>query len=429
MAPTNGIAKNPHCECEEDGYCQRYRRPMHGRMRQMCRGEEVDPGEAAKFRALWLSERDQQPAPRAEQLRCPHRTTEPIQENGQPKLRECPSCSGKVQLKVFGCDHPALAPHETTQQDCNACQYRPKPAPAKALILQNRLCPGDVLVMSAAIYSLHRANPGKFATAVDTTAMQLWEHNPDVVPADSLKDPMRLEVHYPLVNQSGQRGIHFMSAYCAYLEDALNVRVPLMTNRPMIYLSNAERSWMNQVEETTKRKQRFWLVNAGHKTDYPTKFWPWYQEVVDLLRGKITFVQIGEGGHVHKPLQGVISLVGKTDTRQVVRLAYHADGVLTGVSFPMHLASALEKPCVAIMGGREPVVWNSYPRQTLLHTVGALDCCRNAGCWKSRVVALNDNDPKDKSLCDAPLPDGSAGQCMALISPQTVVDAILRYQT
>jgi len=271
-------------------------------------------------------------------------------------------------------------------------------------------------------------------TAVDTTAMQLWEHNPDVVPAESLKDrgPVTLEVHYPKVNVSNQHAIHFMSAYCSYLEDALGVKVPLMTNRPMVYLSKLERSWVNQVEETTKRKQRFWIVNAGYKTDYTTKAWSHasFQRVVDLLRGKVLFVQIGENDpkHVHKPLNGVINLIGKTDTRQVVRLFHHADGVLTGVSFPMHLAAALEKPCVAIMGGREPVIWNSYPRQTLMHTVGALDCCRSGGCWKSRVVPLGDNDEKDKSLCEQPVPgDEPVGRCMALISPESVAEAVLRY--
>ena len=53
-------------------------------------------------------------------------------------------------------------------------------------------------------------------------------------------------------------------------------------------------------------------------------------------------------------------------------------------------AAALEKPSCTILGGREPVQWNAYPRAHLFHMVGALKCCQDArdgkGCWRSRVV-------------------------------------------
>lgn len=433
MAPANGTAKNEHCDCTEDGHCARYNRQMVGRLRAICRGEAVDPGEAAKYRALWLAEKHEKAGTTPGNTDCPHRTPEPLKEGKEKKVRKCPSCTGNVRQILYGCSHPALAPHETILTECAVCAYRPKPKTGtRSLILKNSLCPGDVLVMSAAIYSLHRAHPGKFLTAVETTAMQLWEHNPDVVPTGELTNATTLEAHYPLVNASGQRAVHFIQGYHDYLGDALGVRIPVLTNRPHIYLSAQEKSWMNQVEEITKKPTRFWLVNSGHKKDYTTKAWGTasFQRVVDLLRGRITFVQVGESGHNHPPLKNVINLVGKTDTRQLVRLAYHSQGILTGVSFPMHLAAALEKPCVAIMGGREPTNWNQYPRMQLMHTVGALDCCRDNGCWRSRVVPLGDNDEKDKSLCEHVIPgEEPVGKCMALISPESVAEAVLRYQS
>jgi len=101
---------------------------------------------------------------------------------------------------------------------------------------------------------------------------------------------------------------------------------------------------------------------AGGKYDFTAKWWnpAAYQQVVDHFRGRIQFVQCGEGGHWHPPREGVISLVGKTDIRQFVRLAYHADGVVCPMTFAMHLAAAVEtKPgrpknraCVVIAGGR-----------------------------------------------------------------------------
>ena len=46
----------PLCACREDGYCERYRRGMHGRSRQICQGIDVDPGEAAQYRQHWLAQ-------------------------------------------------------------------------------------------------------------------------------------------------------------------------------------------------------------------------------------------------------------------------------------------------------------------------------------------------------------------------------------
>ena len=64
------------------------------------------------------------------------------------------------------------------------------------------------------------------------------------------------------------------------------------------------------------------------------------QAVVDHFRGRIQFVQCGEAGkgHVHPPLEGVINLVGRTDLRQIVRLIYHAQGIVCPVTFFMHAA-------------------------------------------------------------------------------------------
>jgi len=300
---------------------------------------------------------------------------------------------------------------------------------ARKLILRNHLSPGDVLVMTAAIHSLHKAHPGRFRIAVDTACPAIFENSPEVEPLDKAREEKweEMDTHYPLVNECNQRGIHFMQAYCSYFEDNLQVRVPLATNRPMVWLSAEEKGWMNQVEEAFKYKGRFWLVNAGRKNDYTCKHWGTesFQRVVDSLRGKVVFVQVGAAEHHHPPLRNVLNLVGKTDLRQLIRLCWHADGVLCGVTMLHHLAAALEKRCVTIMGGREPVQWNSYPRCQLLHTIGSLSCCRDGGCWKSRVIALPDNAEQNNSLCEQPQPgDEPIPRCMSLIRPDDVASKV-----
>ncbi len=130
----------------------------------------------------------------------------------------------------------------------------------------------------------------------------------------------------------------------------------------------------------------------------------------------------------HPPLQNVLNLIGKTDMRQLIRLAWHADGAVCGVTMLHHLMAAHEKPCVTIMGGREPVNWNSYPKCQLLHTFGSMPCCRDGGCWKSRVTKLDDGAEQNNSLCEQPQPGGEPlPRCMTLIRPETVADAIRLY--
>ena len=241
---------------------------------------------------------------------------------------------------------------------------------ARKLILKNHLSPGDVLVMTAAVRCLHAANPGRFRLAVDTTWQAAFEHSPDVEPLERAREEgfEEMQTHYPLVDQCNQVAAHFMEGYCRFFADNLRVPCPLSVNRPYVYLSRQEREWMGQVHQVTGHPRRYWVVNAGVKQDYTAKQYPYYQQVVDRLQGQVYFVQVGKKEHLHRPLRGVLDLLDGTDDRQLIRLVHHADGVLCGTTLLMHLAAALEKPSVILAGGREPRVWNQYPRSAVLST-------------------------------------------------------------
>lgn len=301
---------------------------------------------------------------------------------------------------------------------------------ARAVILKNHLSPGDVLIMTAALHSLHKTNPGKFLTAVDTACNAIFENNPDVIPIEKARElgAQEVQTHYPLINESNQRAVHVMQGYCDFFAQEFQVPVPLITNRPQIYLSMPEHNWLPQVQQALGRPHRYWVICAGRKACFTAKFWGTenYQRVVDALRGRVLFVQVGKPEHHHPPLKNVLNLLGQTDDRQLVRLVHHSDGVLCGVTFLHHLAAALEKPSVTIMGGREPVQWNAYPKAHLLHTIGALPCCRDGGCWRSRTVALGDGAEQDGSLCvDPVIGDEPIPRCQLMIKPDEVVNKIL----
>jgi hypothetical protein len=110
----------------------------------------------------------------------------------------------------------------------------------------------------------------------------------------------------------------------------------------------------------------------------------------------------------------------------------------------MHLAAAVEvrggrpknRPCVVVAGGREPSQWEAYPHHQYIHLNGALFCCDNGGCWKSRTVPLGDNDEKDRNLCVDVIPETAPGprggplpRCMDMITAEEVVRRIEFYFT
>lgn len=297
------------------------------------------------------------------------------------------------------------------------------------LLLKTNQAPGDAVVMTAAIYSLHKAYPGKYLTAVESLWPEVFEHNPDVVEVTPRAVP--LQMHYPAIHKSNERGIHFMQGWCEFLGSALGITVPLLTNRPHLYFLDPP----PPVED-------YWVVCSGGKKDFTNKLWGHenYQKVIGRLSGKIRFVQAGENIEDHPSLYMRLgkNMTGKTTLRQLFDLVRRSRGVLCSVSLIMHITAALEKPAVVIAGGREPTTWNSYPKQHYLHTVGTLPCSTPQGvvggaCWRSRVVPLGDNTTLDKDTCERPIGARSGAnmptpECMTLISPEYVANTILQVE-
>jgi ADP-heptose:LPS heptosyltransferase len=231
----------------------------------------------------------------------------------------------------------------------------------RRLILKSFQSPGDVVMLTAAVRDLHAAAPGQFQTDVRTSTDGLWENNPYLTKLrDNEPGVESFDVHYPLVHQSNQRPYHFLHGYTQFLEQKLGLRIPVTKFAGDIHLNAEEKS--SPPLNGHSLPDRFWIVIAGGKYDFTAKWWnpASYQQVVDTFRGRIEFVQCGEAGHWHPPLNGVVNLIGKTSLREFVRLMHHAGGVVCPVTFAMHLAAAVEtrpgwpkyRPCVVIAGGR-----------------------------------------------------------------------------
>ena len=260
---------------------------------------------------------------------------------------------------------------------------RPESLRMRKLILKCGLSPGDIVMLTAAVRDLHHRYPGQFATDVRTVCPELWENNPHLTSL-SEKDPEaeRIDCAYPLIDRCNESPYHCLHGFTEFLNARLDLSIKPTIFRGDIHVSGQEKAWYSQVHEVTGEDTPFWIVSAGGKYHLTIKWWHTerYQEVVDHFRGKIQFVQVGEYGHHHPKLEGVIDLRGQTNLRELVRLVYHAQGVLCSVTALMHLAAAVEtkrgrptnRPCVVVAGGREPVHWEAYPDHQFIHTNGAL---------------------------------------------------------
>lgn len=309
---------------------------------------------------------------------------------------------------------------------------------AEKLILRNFQSAGDIVMLTAAVRDMHRCYPGRYLTDVRTSCSDLWIGNPWLTPLDEKDPEVRvIDCHYPIIHKSNSAPYHFLFGFVEYLNDELGLRIQPTEYRGDIHLTEEEKTWFDRVEGAKGAARPFWLFASGGKWDYTIKWWSGsrYQEVVDHFRGRIDFVQVGESHHHHPDIDGVIDLRGKTSLRQLVRLAYHAQGVISAVSLLMHLSAAVpakdgmarNRPCIVLAGGREPPHFTAYPHHQFIHTVGALRCCDNGGCWKSRTVPLGDGDAKDEpsQLCLDVV--GELPRCMHMITSDEVIRRIEMY--
>ena len=305
------------------------------------------------------------------------------------------------------------------------------------LFLKQTQSPGDILVMTAAVRDMRKSHPD-IKVNCKTSAQELWQHNPHLDTSITEKNADRvIEMHYPSINQSTQGCLHFINGFRLYLEDQLNIRIPAGDFCVDIHMSEQERN--DPYITNIVGDRQFWIVDAGHKADFTAKFWEFdrFQQVVDATSDRIAWVQIGAKEHNHRPLQNVINLLGKTTHRQLISLMYRCSGVLTPVSYPMHLATMQwkdhpngKRPCVVIAGSREPAQWEQYGTHQYIHNCGILDCSARGACWKSRAFRLNDGSKQDNSICVHPVktPSGQIiPKCLDMITVDEVVRRIHLY--
>lgn len=312
----------------------------------------------------------------------------------------------------------------------------------KTIIIRHTRAAGDILVLTAVVRDIYKAYSDRFEIGVETPFMELWENNPYIV---KLKDKRLGAGVYTLsygdgIQKAGKEPIHFLQAFHDDFKKKTGLTVPLTEPRPDIHLSDVEKN---------KRfiDGRYWVVLSGGKADFTTKHPRFFdiQDTVDTLSQLgIKCVQVGAKGgkpaSLHRTLDNAIDLRGQTSLRDLLSLIYNSDGVMCTITFAMHAAAALEKPCVVTAGGREEWWWEGYVRENpafkglnvnvphkFLHTMGLLDCCKGPrACWKNKVTKAEG----DKSYCSYPHtePEGqTVPLCQHMIGASRIVESVMYY--
>ena len=280
----------------------------------------------------------------------------------------------------------------------------------KKLILENGMDVGDVAMMTIAIRDLHLAYPGEYQTDVRTRWPDLWLNNPYITEIPD-EEGEHLSIGYPLIQNAGSKS--FSDGPRLDLAHQLERAIPWTSMNVDIHLTDKEKE-DNMVQREFSYPGKFWILNAGFKRDAVLKYYPFWQEVVDLLKNKIQIVQIGTANDAHPELDDVFNLVGKTSIRDVLKLIYWSEGTIGPLSMQFILATAWSKPSVIVAGGKEPPRWQMYNYHRYLSVCGCLKCAPENGCWTAKY-----EDCKSRV--------GGVPRCYAMIPPEEVARNVLLY--
>jgi ADP-heptose:LPS heptosyltransferase len=246
---------------------------------------------------------------------------------------------------------------------------------------------GDNLLCSAVFRELRRR--GRGGLWMMTHYPELFQANSDVdavLPQSSmllrLTAALRRRVIFPIYTRhiaSEDRDIpparHMIATMCEL--SSISGEVAL---RPYLTLADDERARgrlaANQIA----------IQSSGMAARYPMRNKEWFperfQQVVDMLRGEYTFVQLGAPSD--PPLAGAIDLRGKTTLRQSAALLSQSLLFIGQSGFLMHLARAADCRAVIVFGGREDPELYGYVCNENMYT--PVPC---APCWLWNTCAYD----------------------------------------
>ena len=302
----------------------------------------------------------------------------------------------------------------------------------KEVIFHNRQAFGDILTMTCAVRDFKDTFPNT-RIGVHTTAMHIWDHNPHIDHTFRMgslsanKATVKIGPGF-LTNKSGLWDYHMANAFRMDIQNKMNLKINQGPIRPDIWFTEEEfhRTPVIDIDKP------YWVFIYGGEPGWPSKQYHRWQEVIDILKDDIQFVQLGVEGHPYPRLKNVIDYVGKTQDRNtgirdLFNIFLHAQGSLGLVSMHMHLSAAFNNPCVVLAGAREPASFTQYWGHHYVHTNGTLDCSETKACWACklegcRTLVSPTNPPTEGHNTPNQVP-----KCVDIIEPEEIAEGVRKY--
>ncbi len=340
-----------------------------------------------------------------------------------------------------------------------ACRRRPNPSTRRILLVQTSYL-GDTILSTPLIAALHKLHPGCELSVMTTpVAADIVKGDPlvhqvivfdkrsrDVGLAGLVRMSQRLrrlafdrayalQRSYRTALILGLSGIRhrtgFRTAKCAFLFHAKTDRNPgqhdvyrnlalLADEAPLSAFDTALRLFPPPVESIASElaahiqaPRPYVLMVPG--SVWETKRWHWehFRSVADsvldmgyrvLLLGAAGDRAVGRRVARGRP---IIDLTGQTSVAEAMVMVQHADGIVCNDSMALHLASAFQKPCVAVFCATSPAF--------------------GFGPWQNPNAVVVEADDLPCKPCarhgGRQCPTGTHA-CMQAPPPQTVLDAL-----
>jgi ADP-heptose:LPS heptosyltransferase len=319
---------------------------------------------------------------------------------------------------------------------------------AQQIVITHGCAPGDITCLTGLVRDISLAYPDKYEIHVATHCKTLWNHNPYIAGNHGHTPHGMQQVHLnygKYIPEANRHKLHFVTAFHRDFQKRSGQPVPCLHPKGDLHLDD----WHYK---NPPMSGRYWILVPGNKSDFTTKAWSahrWQQLADGMSAAGLHMVRCGatHQGNVNPPVDGAIDLVDKTNLRDLLWLIYHAEGVVCPVTCFMHMAAAFDKPCVVLAGGREHWWWEAYVNvagvenfgpysqsvkvpHRYLHTQGLLDCCKDRGCWKNKI--LHTQKDKHRSYCKRPVDDGygqKIPECLKMVTVEHVLEAVMSYYT
>ncbi len=173
--------------------------------------------------------------------------------------------------------------------------------------------------------------------------------------------------YFPEEDRSESPKLHIIAEMCSRAD----IQGPIAL-RPYFHVKEEERAKAARVSGFIA------IQSSGLGGQLPMQNKQWHAErfqlVVDALKGKFKFVQLGSASD--PLLKNAADLRGKTSLRETGAVLERCRLFVGNVGFLMHLARAVECPSVIIYGGREAPWQSGYTCNSNLYS--AVPC---APCW------------------------------------------------